>query len=227
MLGVLESILAISSPKLRVAHVLQSLADKPQEWAQEHYGHPNIEFRYADYRDAEGLYDRVYSVGMFEHVGRKSFATYFDKVQLALSLKRVSFCLRSIITDYGNMWQIHVNSGYIWSTLIHPPSSPPRAWRSISCNIFLKFPRSMSSNSLILFHVGMLGVDPLLFLLNILRYDCLKDDGIFLLHTLGWAKRGEWNHNAFATLAWSMGVQESTRSPIKPPTTPWMKWVRS
>lgn len=49
-----------------------------------------------------------------------------------------------------------------------------------------------------LFHVG-LGVDPLLFLLNILRYDCLKDDGIFLLHTLGWAKRGEWNHNAFAT----------------------------
>ena len=91
VLGVLESILAISSPKLRVGHVLQSLVDKPQEWAQEHYGHPNIEFRYADYRDAEGLYDRVYSVGMFEHVGRKSFATYFDKVQLALSLKRVSF----------------------------------------------------------------------------------------------------------------------------------------
>ena len=82
--------LAMPSPKLGVAHVLQSLADKPQEWAQEHYGHPNIEFRYADYRDAEGLYDRVYSVGMFEHVGRKSFATYFDKVQLALCLKRVS-----------------------------------------------------------------------------------------------------------------------------------------
>ena len=42
------------------------------------------------------------------------------------------FCLRRIITDYGNMWQIHVNSGYNWSTLIHPPSSQPRAWRSIS-----------------------------------------------------------------------------------------------
>ena len=86
--GVLELIINISNvnSKLRVAHVLQLLADKPQEWAQKHYGHPNIEFRYADYRDAEGLYDRVYSVGMFEHVGRKSFATYFDKVQLALSL---------------------------------------------------------------------------------------------------------------------------------------------
>eukprot|EP00913_Durusdinium_trenchii_P009934 g9323.t1 len=85
------------------------LATKYDEWAKEHYGHPNIDFQYADYRDApEGQYDRVYSVGMFEHVGRKSFATYFDKV-----------------------------------------------------------------------------------------YNCLKDDGIFLLHTLGWAKRGEWNHNAF------------------------------
>ena len=51
-----------------------------QEWAKKHKAHPNIDFRYADYRDAEGLYDRVYSIGMFEHVGRKSFATYFDKV---------------------------------------------------------------------------------------------------------------------------------------------------
>ena len=78
------------------------------DWAKEHYGHPNIEFMYADYRDVQGKFDRVYSVGMFEHVGRASFATYFDKV-----------------------------------------------------------------------------------------YDALADDGIFLLHTLGWAKRGEWNHNGF------------------------------
>ena len=28
----------------------------------------------------DGKFDRVYSVGMFEHVGRASFATYFDKV---------------------------------------------------------------------------------------------------------------------------------------------------
>jgi hypothetical protein len=42
------------------------------------------------------------------------------------------------------------------------------------------------------------------------RYDCLKDDGIFLLHTLGWAKRGEWNHNAFDAwltfIVWYNGV---------------------
>ncbi|CAJ1338498.1 unnamed protein product [Effrenium voratum] len=85
-----------------------TLSKAQMEWAKKHNGHPNIDFRFADYREAEGKFDRVYSVGMFEHVGRKSFATYFDKV-----------------------------------------------------------------------------------------YDCLKDDGIFLLHTLGWAKRGEWNHNAF------------------------------
>ena len=179
---------------------LQSLADKPQEWAQEHYGHRNIEFRYADYRDAEGLYDRVYSVGMFEHVGRKSFATYFDKVQLALSLKRVSI----LLTKYKHrLWKHVANSCKLWIYLAYPYPSPfiPTPSLEIYFSIFLKFPRSMSSNSLVLFHVGMLGVDPLLFWLNILRYDCLKDDGIFLLHTLGWAKRGEWNHNAFATLA--------------------------
>ncbi|CAE7507356.1 cfa [Symbiodinium sp. KB8] len=85
-----------------------TLSQAQMDWAKEHYGHPNIEFMYADYRDVQGKFDRVYSVGMFEHVGRASFATYFDKV-----------------------------------------------------------------------------------------YDALADDGIFLLHTLGWAKRGEWNHNGF------------------------------
>ena len=135
-----------------------------------------------------------------------------------------------LLTKYNHrLWKHVANSCKLWMYLAYPYPSPfiPTPSLEIYFSIFLKFPRSMSSNSLMLFHVGMLGVDPLLFLLNILRYDCLKDDGIFLLHTLGWAKRGEWNHNAFATLAWSMGVQESTRSHIKPPTTPWMKWVRS
>lgn len=87
-----------------------TLSKAQMKWAQAHYAHPNIEFRYADYRTVEGKFDRVYSVGMFEHVGRKSYPAYFDKV-----------------------------------------------------------------------------------------YEVLKDDGIFLLHTMGWGKRGEWNHNAFVS----------------------------
>jgi cyclopropane-fatty-acyl-phospholipid synthase len=33
-----------------------------------------------DYRDLTGQYDKVVSVGMFEHVGQKNYATYFDTV---------------------------------------------------------------------------------------------------------------------------------------------------
>jgi len=37
-------------------------------------------FSLTDYRDVEGPYDRVVSVGMFEHVGRPNYQTYFDQI---------------------------------------------------------------------------------------------------------------------------------------------------
>jgi cyclopropane-fatty-acyl-phospholipid synthase len=37
-------------------------------------------FSLTDYRDVQGPYDRIVSVGMFEHVGRPNFQTYFDTV---------------------------------------------------------------------------------------------------------------------------------------------------
>ena len=39
-----------------------------------------VRFSLTDYRDAEGPYDRIVSVGMFEHVGRPNFATYFQQI---------------------------------------------------------------------------------------------------------------------------------------------------
>jgi cyclopropane-fatty-acyl-phospholipid synthase len=85
-----------------------TLSERQMEWAMEHNAHPQIEYRLQDYRTVEGKFDRIYSVGMFEHVGRNSYAAYFDKC-----------------------------------------------------------------------------------------YELLEDDGIMLLHTMGWARRGPWNHNAF------------------------------
>jgi len=38
-----------------------------------------IEFILQDYRDLTGQYDRILSVGMFEHVGLKNYQVYFDK----------------------------------------------------------------------------------------------------------------------------------------------------
>ena len=39
-----------------------------------------VEFRLVDYRDLEGSFDRIVSVGMFEHVGLRHFDTYFHAV---------------------------------------------------------------------------------------------------------------------------------------------------
>ena len=39
-----------------------------------------VEFRLADYRQINEKFDRVVSVGMFEHVGRKFYSKYFNKV---------------------------------------------------------------------------------------------------------------------------------------------------
>jgi cyclopropane-fatty-acyl-phospholipid synthase len=42
-------------------------------------------FSLTDYRDIEGPYDRIVSVGMFEHVGRPNYQAYFDQVARLLA----------------------------------------------------------------------------------------------------------------------------------------------
>ena len=50
------------------------------ELARENCRELPIEIRVQDYRDLEGSFDRVVSIGMFEHVGYKNYQTYFRKV---------------------------------------------------------------------------------------------------------------------------------------------------
>ena len=44
-----------------------------------------VEFVLKDYREIDGRYDRVASVGMFEHVGRKNHRTYFEVARRVLA----------------------------------------------------------------------------------------------------------------------------------------------
>jgi cyclopropane-fatty-acyl-phospholipid synthase len=44
-----------------------------------------IEIRLQDYRDVQGQFDRVTSVGMFEHVGRENLPKYFQKIHQLLA----------------------------------------------------------------------------------------------------------------------------------------------
>lgn len=51
----------------------------------------NVRFKLQDYRQESGHYDRVVSVGMFEHVGKAKFQEYFD--QVARNLKEDGIAL--------------------------------------------------------------------------------------------------------------------------------------
>lgn len=45
----------------------------------------SIRFSLTDYRDVTGAYDRIVSVGMFEHVGRLNYQAYFDQIARLLN----------------------------------------------------------------------------------------------------------------------------------------------
>ena len=49
-----------------------------------------IEFKLIDYREINEKFDRIVSVGMFEHVGRKFYKSYFNTVSKLLNDKGVS-----------------------------------------------------------------------------------------------------------------------------------------
>ncbi len=44
-----------------------------------------VKFLLRDYREEQGQYDRIVSVGMFEHVGRNNYPQYFDQIKNLLS----------------------------------------------------------------------------------------------------------------------------------------------
>jgi cyclopropane-fatty-acyl-phospholipid synthase len=50
-----------------------------RERAQKSGLSPRVRFELQDYRSVEGTFDRVVSVGMFEHVGRRSYEAFFRK----------------------------------------------------------------------------------------------------------------------------------------------------
>ncbi|WGZ94555.1 MAG: class I SAM-dependent methyltransferase [Candidatus Thiothrix putei] len=57
-----------------------------------------VDIRLQDYRDITGQFDKVVSIGMFEHVGLKNYAAYFAMVQRVLKPDGV-FALHTIGTD--------------------------------------------------------------------------------------------------------------------------------
>lgn len=64
-----------------------------------------------DYRDLQGVYDKIVSVGMFEHVGVKNFPVYFGVVRRLL--KPGGLFLNHGITHDGEGWRSSIGTRFI------------------------------------------------------------------------------------------------------------------
>jgi cyclopropane-fatty-acyl-phospholipid synthase len=66
-----------------------------------------VKLELKDYRDVEGLYDRVLSIGIMEHVGPKNYRTYMETVDRCLKEDGYGFIhtiSSNISTTYVNPW---------------------------------------------------------------------------------------------------------------------------
>ncbi len=59
---------------------IQYCKDKAKELGLDN----QVKFELNDYREIKGKYDRIYSVGMFEHVGKKFYNTFFKSINWLL-----------------------------------------------------------------------------------------------------------------------------------------------
>ena len=78
--GVTVTGLTLSAEQLRVA----------QATARQRGLGERVEFRLEDYREHAGTYDRIVSVGMFEHVGKPRYAAFFNQVAASLTADGVA-----------------------------------------------------------------------------------------------------------------------------------------
>lgn len=61
-----------------------TISQQQYDYAKEYCKDLSIEIRLQDYRDIQETYDRVVSVGMFEHVGPLNYNVFMDKARQAL-----------------------------------------------------------------------------------------------------------------------------------------------
>lgn len=54
-----------------------TISEEQYNYCQENYCLSNLHFRKMDYRQLTGKFDRIYSVGMFEHVGPRNYPDFF------------------------------------------------------------------------------------------------------------------------------------------------------
>lgn len=93
------------------------------EYAQRRCAGLPVRIEFQDYRDLQGSFDKVVSVGMFEHVGPKNYPTYFDTVERVLADDGL-FLLHTI----GDYTTARTTDPWI-EKYIFPNGKLPSAWQ--------------------------------------------------------------------------------------------------
>ncbi len=76
--------LKYAAEKYGVAGVGVTVSEEQAQFARELCKGLPIEIRVQDYREIDEKFDRIWSIGMFEHVGVKNYRAYFDTVRRCL-----------------------------------------------------------------------------------------------------------------------------------------------
>ncbi|MGJ7538445.1 class I SAM-dependent methyltransferase [Variovorax sp. ZT5P30] len=84
----------------------EQLAGAKRRAAESHQA-KRLEYRLEDYRDTAGTFERIVSVGMFEHVGRRNHHRFFRKCHELLAddgVMLLHFIGNSDVPDFNNPW---------------------------------------------------------------------------------------------------------------------------
>ncbi|HVV81638.1 MAG TPA: cyclopropane fatty acyl phospholipid synthase [Kofleriaceae bacterium] len=68
-----------------------TVAEEQVKWARERYAHLPVDIHLDDYRNAVGVFDRVVSIGLLEHVGYKNYRGYMELASRCLADGGVAF----------------------------------------------------------------------------------------------------------------------------------------
>jgi cyclopropane-fatty-acyl-phospholipid synthase len=99
--------LKFAAQRYGVSGVGITISEEQAEYARELCAGLPIEIRVQDYREVDERFDRIWSIGMFEHVGVKNYRAYFDTVRRCLAADGLSV-LHSIggnlSTNHADPW---------------------------------------------------------------------------------------------------------------------------
>jgi cyclopropane-fatty-acyl-phospholipid synthase len=99
--------LKFAAERYGISGVGLTISREQADYARELCKNLPIEIRLQDYRETDERFDRVFSIGMFEHVGVKNYRSYFESVHRCLAddgLSLLHTIGTRISTDHTDPW---------------------------------------------------------------------------------------------------------------------------